>query len=413
MKKVIFTLLFAFTLVSCFNDLDDDFIAQCTAPTNIQVSNTTHESATITWEDSNTSATYTLEYGVSGFILGLGETLQATETTATLENLEANTTYHVYIQSICSDNASMQTEVATFTTTAPVVIPQLLNNLSELHIFSGTLEDLTPSVYAFEYDLTTPLFTDYSHKQRIIALPSGGTMQYVDDGLPTFPDNTVIAKTFYYFNDERDETLGKRIMETRILIKQNGSWITGNYKWNDAQTEATLDVDGGVVAYSYVNNSGDTKNLNYQIPSSTDCSTCHSNNDNIVPIGPKLRTMNFNNQLQDFIDNNYLSNLADPSSVSVLPDWANRDDYSLMERTRAYFDVNCAHCHQPEGSCFPDSSLDFRYETPFGDTDIYTFRYTILARTQNYIIDYSMPLIGTTIIHDEGYDLIEAFVDSL
>jgi len=413
MKKVIFTLLFAFTLVSCFNDLDDDFITQCTVPTNIQISDTTHESAIISWEDSNTSATYNLEYGISGFMLGLGEIVQVTETTATLVNLEANTTYEVYIQSICSDNVSMQTEVVTFTTAAPVVIPQLLNNLSDLNIFSGTLEDLTPSIYAFEYDLTTPLFTDYSHKQRLIALPSGETMQYVDNGLPAFPDNTVIAKTFYYFNDERDETLGKRIMETRVLIKQSGAWVTGNYKWNAAQTEATLDTDGSVVAYSYVDNSGDTKNLNYQIPSNTDCFQCHSNNDQILPLGPKLRSMHFNNQLQDFIDNNYLSNLTDPSIVSVLPDWTNRDDYSLMERTRAYFDVNCAHCHQPGGTCDTESSLDFRYETPFEDTDIYTFRYTILARTQNYINEYSMPYIGTTIIHDEGYDLIEQFVDSL
>ena len=413
MKKVIFTLLFAFTLVSCFNDPDDVFISQCTTPTNIQFSNTTHESATITWEDSNTLATYNLEYAVSGFTLGLGETIETTEATASLIGLEANTMYDVYIQSICTDNVSMQTEVVTFTTAAPIVVPQFLNNLSDLNLFSGALEDLTPSIYAFEYDLITPLFTDYSHKQRLIALPSGETMQHVDNGLPTFPDNTVIAKTFYYFNDERDETLGKRIMETRLLIKQSGSWVTGNYKWNDAQTEATLDPDGSIVAYSYVDNSGVTNSLNYKIPSNTDCFTCHSNTGNIFPIGPKLRSMNFNNQLQDFIDNNQLSNLTDPSSVTVLPDWENRDDYTLMERTRAYFDVNCAHCHSPGGTCDADSSLDFRFETAFGDTDIFTFRYTIQARTQNYINDYSMPLIGTTIIHDEGYALIAEFVDSL
>ncbi|QRM90991.1 hypothetical protein FG167_09245 [Lacinutrix sp. WUR7] len=294
-----------------------------------------------------------------------------------------------------------------------MVSTQFENNLSDLNLFSGNIADLIPSPYAFEYDLTTPLFTDYAHKQRIIALPSGETMQYVDDGLPTFPDDTVIAKTFYYFNNERDETLGKQIMETRILIKQNGAWVTGNYKWNESQTEATLDANGSVVPYSYVDNSGDTQNINYKIPSSADCTQCHSINTDIVPIGPKLRSMHFNNQLQHFIDNNYISNLTDPSTVSVLPNWENRDDYSLAERTRAYFDVNCAHCHQPGGSCDTESSLDFRYETPFGDTDINTFKFTILARTQNYIDTYSMPLIGTTMVHDEGYSLIEEYIDSL
>lgn len=413
MKKVIFALCIACTFVSCFNDPDDEFIAQCTTPTNVLSNDVSHESATITWENSNTNATYTLEYGVSGFVLGLGETITTTTATTTLTNLEANTTYDVYIQSICSDNVSIQTEVISFTTLAPIVSTQFENNLSDLNLFSGNIADLIPSPYAFEYDLTTPLFTDYAHKQRIIALPSGETMQYVDDGLPTFPDDTVIAKTFYYFNNERDETLGKRIMETRILIKQNGAWVTGNYKWNESQTEATLDANGSVVNYSYVDNSGDTQNINYKIPSSADCTQCHSINTDIVPIGPKLRSMHFNNQLQHFIDNNYISNLTDPSTVSVLPDWENRDDYSLAERTRAYFDVNCAHCHQPGGSCDTESSLDFRYETPFGDTDINTFKFTILARTQNYIDTYSMPLIGTTMVHDEGYSLIEEYIDSL
>ncbi|WP_452226791.1 fibronectin type III domain-containing protein [Lacinutrix cladophorae] len=413
MKKVILTLLVAFTLVSCFNDPDDDFIAQCTTPTNLQFSNTTHESTTITWEDSNTPASYNLEYGISGFTIGLGTTMETTEKTATLIGLEANTTYDVYIQSICNDNVSLQTEVVSFTTTAPIVVAQFLNNLSDLHIFAGDIAELTPGPYAFEYDLITPLFTDYSHKQRLIALPSGEAMQHVDNGLPTFPDNTVIAKTFYYFNDERDETLGKRIMETRILIKQNGVWETGNYTWNDTQTEATLDLDGSVVAYSYIDGAGETKNLNYKIPSNTDCFTCHSNADVITPIGPKLRSMNFNNQLQDFIDNNYLTNLTDPSSISVLPDWEDDRNYTVTQRARAYFDVNCAHCHSPGGTCNPTTSLDFRLETSFDATDIYLYRYSIQARTQSYVDGYSMPYIGTTVLHEEGYNLIEEFINSL
>ncbi|MBU2939708.1 fibronectin type III domain-containing protein [Lacinutrix sp. C3R15] len=413
MKNLLFTLLFACTLTSCFNDPDDEFIEQCLTPINIQLSNTTQESTTITWEDSNTFTTYTIEYGVSGFTLGFGETLTTTDTNITLVGLEANTSYDFYIQSICSDNVSMLTNVFSFTTTAPIVVSQFVNNLSDMHIYSGNLEDLNPSPYAFEYDLISPLFTDYAYKQRIIALPSGEAMQYVDNGLPIFPDNTVIAKTFYYFNDERDITLGKKIMETRILIKQNGSWVTGNYKWNEAQTEATLDPNGSVVAYNYVNNAGEPKSVNYEIPSNTDCFTCHSNNSILTPIGPKLRSMHFNNQLQSFVDQNLLSNITDVSNITMLPDWKNDRDYSLMQRARAYFDVNCAHCHSPGGTCDTTSILDFSFERPFDETNIYLQRFTIQARTQNYTNDYSMPLIGTTMIHAEGYALIEAFVDSL
>lgn len=413
MKKLLLALLFACTLTSCFNDPDDEFIEQCLTPTNIVLSNTTHESTSITWEDSNTSATYTIEYGISGFTLGLGETITTTDTTATLTDLEANTSYDIYIQSICSNNVSMLTNVIPFTTSEPLVVPQFVNNLSDMHIYAGNLEDLNPSTYTFEYELITPLFTDYAYKQRLIALPPGEAMQYVDNGLPTFPDNTVIAKTFYYFNDERDTSLGKKIMETRILIKQNGTWVTGNYKWNDAQTEATLDPNGSVVAYNYVDNAGQPKSVNYEIPANTDCFTCHSNNSIITPIGPKLRSMHFNNQLQSFVDQNLLTNITDVSNITTLPDWQNDRDYTLMQRARAYFDVNCAHCHSPGGTCDTTSILDFTFERPFDETNIYLQRFTIQARTQNYANDYSMPLIGTTMIHTEGYNLIEAFVNSL
>jgi len=412
MKKVISTLLFTLVLVSCFNDADDEFTPQCSEPTNIQFLNTTNESTSISWENSNTVATYSVEYGLSGFVMGTGDIIATTDASITLSGLSANTSYDVYIQAICTDNVSMQTEVMSFTTLPPLVVPQFLTNLSDINLFSGDLADLMPSIYTFEYDLNTPLFTDYSHKQRLIALPPGETMEYIDSGMPNFPDNTVIAKTFFYNNDERDETLGNKIIETRLLIKQSGAWVLGNYKWNDAQTEATLDPTGSTVAFSYVNDAGETQNLNYEIPSAADCVTCHNNNDRITPIGPKLRSMNMNNQLQELIDQSLLSNLTDVSSVTVLPNWED-DRYTLEERARAYFDMNCAHCHSPGGDCSPESNLDFRYETRFDDTNIFEHRFSIPTRTQTLIPNYSMPLIGTTITHPEGYTLIQDYLNTL
>jgi len=75
--------------------------------------------------------------------------------------------------------------------------------------------------------------------------------------------------------------------------------------------------------------------------------------------------------------------------------------------------MNCAHCHSPGGNCDPISNLDFRYETTFDDTHIFEHRFSIAARTQSLIPNYSMPLIGTTILHPEGFSLIEEYVNSL
>ncbi|MBT8265448.1 MAG: hypothetical protein KJO41_00920 [Bacteroidia bacterium] len=306
----------------------------------------------------------------------------------------------------------MQSQVFSFNTLPPLVNPQFLANLSDLNIFSGDLADLIPSIYTFEYDLVTPLFTDYAHKQRLIALPPDTSMHFIDNGFPEFPNGTLIAKTFYYNEDDRDESLGRTIIETRVLIKTNNEWELGNYTWNVAQTEAVLTTESALVPISFIDEDGETKNVDYVIPSASDCFTCHSNAGNETPIGPKLRTMNMNDQLQNLIDMQYLTGISDVSSIEQLPDWENTS-YSREERSRAYFDVNCAHCHSDGGFCETQSSLRLLWETPFDDTNIYTQRFSIINRMQTYQQGFSMPYIGTTFIHAEGFELIQSYLNGL
>lgn len=298
----------------------------------------------------------------------------------------------------------------------PQVVADFKTNLSELNLFKGELSALDISPYAFRYELNTPLFTDYAHKERLIALPEGTTMQFDGDGLPIFPDNTVIAKTFYYNIDERDLSLGRQIIETRVLIKINGEWITGDYKWNDEQTEAVLDLNGSTIPVNWIDNNGVAQTTNYEIPSNTDCFTCHNSYDNITPIGPKLRTLNFNlnggNQLQNLIDNSYLSGLTDAEEVDTIVNW--EDTAAPLEnRARSYFDVNCAHCHIPGGFCDDLSTLNLDYTTSLEDSNIIERKFSISSRMGVYIPEFSMPFIGTTMIHSEGVDLIQSFLDTL
>ena len=409
LSLLLFTLVLMF---SCSKD-NEDPVQPCNISSNLQVSNITHNSATISWQNNNTSTNVILEYGETGFTLGTGIQVNLNGTSYTVNNLNANTTYNLYVTSNCgNDNLSNSAQIS-FTTLQPPVVAEFMPNLSQLNLFVGDLENLTPSNRTYNYDLITPLFTDYAYKQRLIAMPSGTSMTYQDDGLPTFPDNTVIAKTFYYNVDERNESLGKIIIETRILIKQNGVWETGNYKWNVEQTDATYTMEGSIVNTTYIDQNGITQTLDYEIPSNTDCFQCHNINNIKTPIGPKLRTMNFNNQLEELIESGLLTNISSPSSVATLPNWEDDMNFNLEERARAYFDVNCAHCHQPGGSCSNESNLDLRYETRFSDTFIYDLRYSIFTRMNSNVVDYSMPLIGTTMIHEEGVNLINDYVDSL
>lgn len=296
---------------------------------------------------------------------------------------------------------------------------EFLPKLSDLQLFKGNPANLETNSTTHEYSLITPLYSDYSHKFRTISLPEGTQMTYNGEGLLEFPDNTVISKTFFYFNDERDPSLGKKLIETRLLIKKNGVWNMGNYLWNEAQTDADFGTAAPTVAIDYINSEGNARSVNYKVPFSVNCTQCHDVNDASRPIGPKARNLNFTfngkNQLQNFVDQGLLADAPAISQIESVPDWANTSE-SLEARTRAYMDVNCAHCHQPGGN--HDANVgerpDFRFETSFEDSNIFVFKDDIRNRVETDPgFGPSMPQIGTTQLHTEGVALIQEYIDTL
>ena len=294
-------------------------------------------------------------------------------------------------------------------------IPEFLPTLSELKLFEGNVANLELPNTVFEYTLSTPLFTDYAYKLRTIALPKDAKMTYNGEGLLIFPDNTILSKTFYYLNDERNPALGRTIIETRILIKKNGSWTVGNYIWNTAQTDAFLDPNSQTVSISWIDINGSSNNVNYIIPSVTNCFQCHDNQNRTKPIGPKARALNIvyngKNQLEYFAELGILNDLPVVSEIPSLPSWDDTS-YTLEQRSRAYLDINCAHCHQPGGS-YPFGGVDFRFELTFEETNILGSKENIQTRINSEIVNFRMPLIGTTIKHLEGVDLLNEYIDSL
>ncbi|MGB6269557.1 MAG: fibronectin type III domain-containing protein [Olleya sp.] len=417
MKKLTVIILTLFVLIACSKDEDTDpTVAICQTPSNFTTINVTDSTAELSWENTNTNASFKIEYGISGFTQGTGNiiTITVNQNAFTLTGLLANTSYEVYIKAICtSTNQSMPTNALSFTTAPPRPIAELLPNLTDLNLFAGDLKELIPSPYGFTYALNSGLFSDYAHKERFIVLPEGETMTAQGNLMPDFPDNTIIVKTFYFNNNETDLSQGRRIVETRLLIKQNGSWVTGDYHWNTAQTEAVLDVNAEIVPITFINEAGTTLNINYEIPSNLDCTTCHKNNNQTLPLGPKLRSINFNNQLQDLIANNRITGLTDVTTIPTLPNWQDDMTYTLEERARAYMDVNCSSCHQPGGHCDVQTTLDFRLETAFANTSIFEKKSEINSRMANYQELFSMPLLGTTFVHTEGYFLIKAYLNTL
>jgi uncharacterized repeat protein (TIGR03806 family) len=288
--------------------------------------------------------------------------------------------------------------------------------LSAYNIFQGNASDLIPASDFHLVELSSILFTDYAHKQRLVKVPAGTKMTRTNDGSVDYPDGTILTKTFFYQNDERDPSLGKRIIETRLEIKENGTWNIATYLWNQEQTDATLALDGSDTKVSWISADGSSQSTLYHVPSQNECMTCHQSNSVISPIGPSLRNLNRMVERNGAILNQ-LSHLQavgalndfDVSQVSQMVDY-NDARFSLAERGRAYLDINCAHCHNPSGWDYAtERQFDFRYETPLAQSGILFEEDKIV----NALMDRVMPFIGTTMLDEEGVSLIKEYIESL
>lgn len=289
-------------------------------------------------------------------------------------------------------------------------------NLSEYEIYDGNMNDIIPNENFFLYELHSPLFSNYSKKQRLIQLPDGEQIRKVDNGMPLFPEGTIIVKTFYYDLDERDAELGKQIIETRLLIKKEGLWNVGTYVWNEEQTEATLTLDGFDRDVTWIDENGDIQEIQYEYPDQRDCVSCHQRNEEVTPLGPTLRNLNIDinreeesvNQLEYFQLNEHLDDF-EITTVSKIPDYKNENN-SVEEKARAYFDMNCSHCHRPGAwKKATERDFDFQYETSLRESNILDKKTKILEVFR----DGEMPYLGVTVVDDEGLQIIEAYLESL
>ena len=311
------------------------------------------------------------------------------------------------------------------------------DSLSEYNFFEGQLAALNPQEDVIAYDLQSPLFSDYAKKDRFIWMPVGVSATYTSDTqLLDFPNGTVMIKNFSYDNVQPSGST--RIVETRVMYKLNDTWEFAEYVWNEAQTDAFLDLDGSFTDISWIDENNMTRNVNYRIPSGGECFTCHKKSDQPIPIGLKPQYINKTfpysdgamNQLQKFQEQGFLESY--PSTIETVVKW---DDESadLTARVRSYIDINCAHCHAQNSHC-DYRPIRFAYnETTVSDNlgicvepdqnigNAFTHiinsgnpaRSVLFERITSTDESIRMPLLGRSINHDEGIALIQEWIDQL
>lgn len=312
------------------------------------------------------------------------------------------------------------------------------DKLSEYNFFIGKLADLQPANGVILYTVNTPLFSNYAEKLRFVQLPEGTHATYNDSVSFVFPVGTVLIKNFYYPNDFRKAEAGRRILETRLLVRKESGWEAFPYIWNDEQTEAYYDPAGETKQVSFVNASGKKVKTPYVIPNKNQCKGCHIRNNEFMPIGTTARQLNQEvgfaagqNQLTYWKKLNILDGLPEGVTIPRLAVWDDEKTGTLNERARAYLDSNCGHCHSRYGPASTSGLFldifekdathlgvnkppvaagrgagDFQFDIKPGDPH----KSILVYRMNTTDPAIAMPEIGREQIHTEGVKLIEEWI---
>ncbi|WP_044870787.1 SO2930 family diheme c-type cytochrome [Pseudomonas sp. LFM046] len=335
--------------------------------------------------------------------------------------------------------------------------PERLSDWGMLRRADGHLQ---PAAQALAYDLNTPLFSDYAHKLRTVWMPPGQTARYGEERFD-FPVGTVLTKTFYYpkddhgrllknTRDDRDPASGLdlakvRLMETRVLVRQQQGWVALPYVWDETQQDAILEWAGASASLALRDEQGGTLAVDYQVPDANQCAGCHEerHGEGVQPLGPKARHLNrdlaypeaVENQLQRWQRQGLLAGLPKLESVprNALVA-APRTGEGLEQQARSYLDINCAHCHNPKGPA-RTSGLYLDPATPLGIpsglckqpvaagkgsgdrlVDIHPGQpdaSVLIYRVESTDPSVMMPELGRSTVHHEGLEVLTRWIAGL
>lgn len=280
----------------------------------------------------------------------------------------------------------------------------LPKNLRDTDVFTLDSQELARyGVVAFAPAYT--LWADDAKKIRMMRVPRGTSIAF-DKARQTFdiPANTRFYKTFLKETIDLNGSTRYRKMETRLILarpatrRADGAYeqtaLFGTYRWNEAETEATLvdtpyrDGKGFVdTVFPYVVDerlddevlrTGPENQLaarleagsmrNYAVPGFDRCVHCHMGSPmqnfvlGFIPLQIRRRPLGEGgvieeakedelNQLQRLIDYGLISGMASPDDVVPLEqsqgDREPRNEHELD--AQGYLLGNCAHCHNPDG----------------------------------------------------------------
>jgi uncharacterized repeat protein (TIGR03806 family) len=249
--------------------------------------------------------------------------------------------------------------------------PEFPRKLSQTGLFADTAK-LTPETGLIPYSVNAELWSDGATKERFIAIPGEGKIEFETVTYPQpapgsvpgwrFPNGTVFVKTFFL---ETAPGVKKRL-ETRLLhvnvlggTEEYGDqvWNGYTYIWNDDQTDAELADKKGIDRTYTIKTAEGEKNQKWHFPSRAECNMCHTVTAKYA-LGVNTAQMNKNHNYGAVVANQLatLDHIGiftkklpkKPEELTKLADPRN-ENAPLEDRARAYLQANCSHCHRKWG----------------------------------------------------------------
>ena len=183
-----------------------------------------------------------------------------------------------------------------------------------------------------------PLWTDGAGKGRWLFLPAGTTINNSTRAW-TYPDGAALFKHFEYPGQP---------VETRVMVKQQGTFLYCTYQWNSGGTDASLLAGNKAVPVTITSQ----PSLAYNIPSERQCKDCHEDNvQRVSGSNVKVPIIGFdelrlNHTLSGQTTTQYaalaqqgLFSAALPSTLDAVSGTA------AAIAAKGWLHGNCAHCH--------------------------------------------------------------------
>lgn len=315
--------------------------------------------------------------------------------------------------------------------------------LSSYRLFDDVAAQ-TPADGVVPYTVSTPLFSDYAVKDRFLWLPPGEALTWSDGDAFAAPAGTIVAKTFSYPLDRRDPAQGRRLLETRLLVRTADAWRGASYIYPESDpSDAKLAIAGGTFDTAWIHDDGTERTNAYAVPNTNQCKNCHGEHDEVIDLlGPKARHLNrpgpegsgIADQLQHLVDAGLLVGAPPAATWPRVPDAMDPAAGTLDERARAWLEINCAHCHNETGPARTSGLfLELTQTDPamlgvckppvaagrgsggraFGIVPGQPDASILMFRLESTEADIKMPELGRNLVDAEGVALIRAWITQM